>query len=70
MDQKNYTYNGCGEFIFLDGNDGDFLIQVKFSQVIGAGRGTVISAVLIKEGNASTIQVNYDKDGRCQCLLS
>ena len=58
MDGMNYTFNGCGEYIFLDTEDSAILIQVRFSQVTGAGLGTVISALAIKFAGVSPIQIN------------
>ena len=58
MDRMNYTFNGCGEYVFLDTEDSAILIQVRFSQVTGAGLGTVISALVIKFAGVSPIQIN------------
>ena len=58
MDRMNYTFNGCGEYVFLDTEDSAILIQVRFSQVTGAGFGTVISALVIKFAGVSPIQIN------------
>jgi hypothetical protein len=58
MDRMNYTFNGCGNYTFLDTTNSAIQIQVRFSQVIGAGLGTVISAVVLKYEGVSPIQIN------------
>lgn len=60
----SYTFNGCGDYMFLATNDKRFQIQVRFSQAVGPGLGTVISAVVIKQEGVSTIQVNHNKNGK------
>lgn len=64
MDGLNYTFNGCGEYTYLDGNNSQLQIQVRFSQAPGPGLGTVVSAVVIKQGDNSPIQVNLKSGGK------
>ena len=63
LDRMNYTFNGCGEFVFLDTEDSAVLIQVRFSQATGAGLGTVISALVLKLADVSPIQINLKLGG-------
>jgi hypothetical protein len=63
MDRMNYTFNGCGEFMFLDTDNSAVQIQVRFSQATGAGFGTVISAVVVKLAGVSPIQINLNLGG-------
>lgn len=65
MDRMNYTFNGCGEFMFLDTDNSAIQIQVRFSQAIGAGLGTVISALVLKFDGVSDIQINLIAGGMC-----
>ena len=64
LDGMEYTFNGCGEYMFVVSNDNTFQIQVRFSQVIGAGFGTVISAILLKIDGVAPIQINHNKNGK------
>lgn len=70
MDRLNYTFNGCGEFMFLDGNSGQLQIQVKFKQAIGAGLGTVISAIILKQEPLPPIQINLKLGGGMLFLVN
>ncbi len=63
MDRMNYTFNGCGEFMFLDTDNSAVQIQVRFSQATGAGLGTVISAIVLKLAGVSPIQINLNLGG-------
>lgn len=63
MDRMNYTFNGCGEFMFLDGNSSQLQIQVRFTRATGTGLGTVISAVVIKQEPFDPIQINLKSGG-------
>ncbi len=67
LDNMNYTFNGCGDFMFVTSNDNKFQIQVRFSQAVGAGLGTVVSAVALKLESV-TIQINYN-GGKCVIYL-
>ena len=68
LDKYSYTFNGCGDFMFLISDDHRFQIQVRFSEAEGAGLGTVISAILLKIEGADTIQINHNKNGSYQLL--
>ena len=65
----NYTFNGCGKYMFLDTVNSAIQIQVKFSQAIGAGLGTVISAVLLRFEGVADIQINLILQGMCRYYL-
>ena len=66
MDRMNYTFNGCGEYMFLDTDNSAIQIQVKFTQATGAGLGTVISAIVLKYAGVSPIQINLILGGMYQ----
>lgn len=63
MDRMNYTFNGCGDFMFLDTDDSSVQIQVSFRQATGAGLGTVISALVLNLAGVSPIQINLKSGG-------
>lgn len=69
MDRWNYTFNGCGKFMFLDTVNSEIQIQVKFAQATGAGRGTVISAVVLQLAGVSPIQINLILGGMYSNIL-
>ena len=64
MDGKQYTFNGLGEYILLDANDGDFVIQVQTKQAVNrngdAIKATVISVIAMKQKDKPTIQAQLD----------
>ena len=64
-----FTYNGCGEYMFLLANDNSLQIHARFSVAIGTGLGTVVSAVLLKVDGVVPIQVNHNKRGKF-CTIS
>jgi hypothetical protein len=66
----NYTFNGCGDFMFLKTIDDNFQIQTRFSRAAGAGLGTVISAVVLKLEGVYTIQINHNRNGKLVIYLS
>jgi hypothetical protein len=69
MDRMNYTFNGCGKYMFLDTENSAIQIQVKFTQATGAGLGTVISAIIFKVADVSPIQINLMLGGMYRGLL-
>ncbi|XP_028400186.1 LOW QUALITY PROTEIN: mucin-like protein [Dendronephthya gigantea] len=70
LDRLNYTFNGCGDYMFLLTNDGKIQIQVRFTQAIGAGLGTVMSAVLFKVEGIVPIQINHNSNGGPGMLIN
>ena len=60
----NYTFNGCGDFMFVKSIDDTFQLQVRFSQAVGTGLGTVISAVVLKLEGVGTVQINHNRNGK------
>ncbi|XP_028401634.1 mucin-like protein [Dendronephthya gigantea] len=70
MDRMNYTFNGCGDYMFLDTDDSSVQIQVSFRQATGAGLGTVISAVILNLAGVSPIQINLKSNGGLLFLVN
>ena len=64
LDNMNYTFNGCGDFMFVKSTDNTFQVQVRFSRAVGAGLGTVISAVALKLEGVDTVQINHNNNGK------
>ena len=49
--------------MFLVTSDGKIQIQVRFSQAVGAGFGTVMSALLFKVEGVVPIQISHNSNG-------
>ncbi|CAB4021536.1 mucin isoform X2, partial [Paramuricea clavata] len=69
LDNMNYTFNGCGDFMFVISNDNQFQVQVRFSQAVGAGFGTVVSAVVLKIEGVDPIQINHNTNDSGPAML-
>lgn len=69
LDNMNYTFNGCGDFMLVISNDNQFQVQVRFSQAVGAGLGTVVSAVVLIVEGVDPIQINHNPNGKCVIYL-
>lgn len=74
LDDKDYTFNGIGEYTMVDANNGSFLLQAR--TVLAPGNlsiATVFSAGAAKEYNTSKVEVraiNESKKTRVFCFIS
>lgn len=61
LDGLQYTYNGAGEYVVLDGLDGDFILQARTEPVErsdgGKPVGTAFTALATKIRNSDTIEI-------------
>ena len=61
LDGLQYTFNGRGEFILAETNDGSFMMQGRMIQALSTGgnptRGTVYSAIVAKQNDSDTVQI-------------
>ena len=58
LDDKDYTFNGIGEYTMVDANNGSFILQAR--TVLAPGNlsiATVFSAGAAKEYNTSKVEV-------------
>lgn len=58
LDDKDYTFNGIGEYTMVDADNGSFIFQAR--TVLAPGNrstATVFSAGAAKEYNTSTVEV-------------
>ncbi|XP_019616846.1 PREDICTED: mucin-like protein [Branchiostoma belcheri] len=58
LDGKSYTFNGLGEYIIVDVDNGEYQVQGRTSLAPGSSHATVISAVVIYERGKLPIQTN------------
>ena len=63
LDGKNYTFNGLGEYVMLDVNNGFFQLQSRTRLAKGEGTATVFCAAVMKEGNSSAVQLELSRNG-------
>ena len=60
LDGLKYTFNGLGEYLLTEVGSGTFILQGRMVQATSpsgeAVRATVMSAIVIREGNSNTIQ--------------
>lgn len=63
MDNKNYTFNGIGEYIMSDIDNGFFQLQARTKKAQG-GFATVFSAGAAKENDTGKIEVRLTKNGK------
>ena len=49
----------------LDAKDGFFQLQVRTQKALGSSNGTVFSAGVAQEANASKVEVRLNSGGKC-----
>ena len=64
LDQKQYTFNGLGEYTLLDAQNGEFVINILTKQAVDQSdrliKATSISVITMKLRNKPAIQVQLD----------
>ena len=64
LDGRNYTFNGLGEYMMIDAQNGTFQLQARTSPAQGNSKtATIFTAGVAKEENASTVQVRVKEGG-------
>ena len=63
MDGKNYTFNGLGEYVMADVENGFFQLQARTKKAKGDS-ATVFSAAVAKETNTNKIEVGLNNTGK------
>jgi hypothetical protein len=58
LDGRKYTFNGLGEYIMTDINNGLFQLQARTKLVKGGGNATVFVSAVAKQNGTSAVQVN------------
>ncbi|XP_031551918.1 mucin-like protein, partial [Actinia tenebrosa] len=62
MDNKNYTFNGLGEYIMADVQNGFFQLQARTAKALG-DIATVFSAAVAQEQSTSKIEARLKSSG-------
>ena len=66
MDDGNYTFNGLGEYVMIDAENGAFQLQARTKLAQGNSTiATIFSAGAAQERNTSIVEVKLRKEGRC-----
>ena len=64
LDGGNYTFNGLGEYVMIDAQNGAFQLQARTKAAQGnLTTATIFSAGAAKEENTSTIEVRVKEGG-------
>ncbi|KAI8499827.1 hypothetical protein Bbelb_221440, partial [Branchiostoma belcheri] len=58
LDGMNYTFNGLGEYVLLDLDDGEYQVQARTSKAQGTSHATVFTSIVAYQMGRSPIQVN------------
>ncbi|XP_019614681.1 PREDICTED: sushi domain-containing protein 2-like [Branchiostoma belcheri] len=65
LDGVSYTFNGAGEFLLLDVNNGQFRVQGRMEQLVDDGgsavSATILTALVMKENSSETVQVQLSE---------
>ena len=65
LDGGNYTFNGLGEYVMIDAQNGTFQLQARTKLAQGnSTTATIFSAGAAKEENTSTIEVRVKIGGK------
>ena len=65
LDGGNYTFNGLGEFVMIDAQNGTFQLQARTSLAQGnSTTATIFAAGAAKEESTSTVEVGVKKGGK------
>ena len=65
LDGGNYTFNGLGEYVMIDAQNGAFQLQARTNLAQGnSTTATIFSAGAAKEENKSIIEVRVKKGGK------
>ncbi|XP_073234800.1 mucin-like protein [Porites lutea] len=70
LDGGNYTFNGLGEYVMIDAQDGVFQLQARTSLAQqNSTTATIFSAGAAKEENTSVVEVKVKKGGGIDILI-
>ena len=67
LDGHKYTFNGKGEFILIETDNGTFSLQGRMAEAINSfgqeAGATVFTSLVLKEVDSDTVQVDLTPDG-------
>ncbi|XP_035685252.1 sushi domain-containing protein 2-like [Branchiostoma floridae] len=64
LDGLSYTFNGAGEFLLLDVNNGEFRLQARMEQLVDDGSAvdaTILTSLVMKENASEAVQVQLSE---------
>lgn len=65
LDGANYTFNGLGEYVMIDAQNGTFQLQARTSPAQGnSTTATIFTALAVKESNTATVEVRVREGGK------
>ena len=74
MDGLDYTFNGKGEFTYIETIDGSFMSQCRFEQVVGADGnlvdGTVFTALVAQTSTSERVQMEVVRGSEIEVCVS
>ena len=74
LDGHEYTFNGKGEFTYIETIDGSFLSQCRFEQVEGADgnlvNGTVFTALVAQTQTSESVQMEVVRGSEIEVRVS
>ena len=60
IDNRNFTFNGIGEYLLLESQANNLSIQARLEQFDDNTAGTVTTAILLQESSSPPVQVNAE----------
>ena len=74
MDGYEYTFNGNGEFTYIETIDGSFMSQCRFEQVVGVDgtlvNGTVFTALVAQTQTSERVQLEVVRGSEVEVRVS
>ena len=74
LDGHEYTFNGKGEFTYIETIDGSFMSQCRFEQVVGADGnlvdGTVFTALVAQTQTSERVQMEVVRGSEIEVRVS
>ena len=65
LDGGNFTFNGLGEYVMIDAQNGTFQLQARTGLAQGnSTTATIFAAAAAKEESTSTVEVRVKKGGK------
>ncbi|KAI8480944.1 hypothetical protein Bbelb_413170 [Branchiostoma belcheri] len=70
LDGVRYTFNGLGEFVLVDMEDGEYQVQGRTCFAKGSSRATIFCAIAAAQRNHTGIQVNLEGDSGAELYVN
>ncbi|XP_073233536.1 mucin-like protein [Porites lutea] len=70
LDGANYTFNGLGEYVMIDAQNGTFQLQARTGLAQGnSTAATIFTALAAKESNTASVEVKLRDGGGIEVLI-